>query len=301
MSDEETNDIIVYLSEQIRKQLMNRDVVESQLFPVTHYISTACYIDYDQDFVYNILKRIIKKITPQEIGKRSKTLGSYLNQLAFHSIAMLYLFGRAQVISDKHQKLKTGNKLDGPIESDEKIKETKLILDFWRNLSPNYRNDGKITADDGGNVIQILSDAQLNQLKNDFKLIKDKNKISELKRTTALVTNYNFLSQAECRAGIFEHGPYYIDDFKDEIIFFKEFQFLYNGEEVGGINVSDMLEHIATEAKSPVSNIIFGFSIKNMEEIKFNDWGTSFFKPSDYTLNMNRVGSGTKDYTHPKD
>ncbi|MHA1785235.1 MAG: hypothetical protein ACTSVY_08330 [Candidatus Helarchaeota archaeon] len=302
MSDEEANDIIMYLSEQIRKQFLRRDVVESQLFPVTHYISTACYILYDQTFEYNILKEIIKKISPEEIGKRSKTLGSYLNQLAFHSVAMLYLFGRAQCISDKLFKLK-GNEKSGDveIESDEKIDQTKLVLDFWRRLSPSYRNDQKVTADEGGNVIQILSKTQLSDLKDDFIPIKDKQSVSELKKTIALLTSQSFLAQAECRAGIFEHGPYKLDENSNEIIFFKEFQFLYSGEFIGGIDVSQFLDHIRTEAKSPVSNVIFGMSLKDMEEIKFSDWGTSFFKPPDYTNNINKIAIWTKEYSHPKD
>ena len=56
MSDDEANNLIEYLSENIRKVLLGRCVVESQLFPVTHYISTACYILYSQGFQYKILK-----------------------------------------------------------------------------------------------------------------------------------------------------------------------------------------------------------------------------------------------------
>ncbi|NHI93779.1 MAG: hypothetical protein EAX96_14930 [Candidatus Lokiarchaeota archaeon] len=300
LSDEETNNLILYLSENIRKGLIGRSVVESQLFPVTHYISTACYILYLQGFQNRILKEIVKKIQPEEIGRRSKTLGSYLNQLAFHSIAMLYLHGRAQHINDMKFKMNKGEKLKEPIENEEKIAETKFMLDFWKRLSPNYRNDKKLTADDGGNIIQILSDKQLDKIKDDFIVIKDKSIMNELKKTSALLTNQNFLSQAECRAGIFEHGPYTIDNSK-ELIFFKEFQFLYSGESLGGIEVSDFIDHLKTSVKSPISNLIFGFSLKNMEEVKFNDWGTSFFKPPDYTLNINKIAIWTKDYTHPKD
>lgn len=300
LNDEETNELIGYLSENIRKGLLGRSVVESQLFPVTHYISTACYVLYSQGFQYKILEEIIKKIQPEEIGRRSKTLGSYLNQLAFHSIAMLYLHGRAQHINDMKFKLKQGVKLDEPIESEEKIAETKFVLDFWRRLSPNYRNDNKLTAEEGGDIIQILPKKQLDEIKDDFIPIKDKSIINEVKRTSALLTNQNYLAQAECRAGIFEHGPYQYED-SDDLIFFKEFQFLYSNESVGGIELSEFIDHIRTSATSPVSNLIFGFSLKNMEEIKFNDWGTSFFKPPDYTSNINKIAIWTKDYTHPKD
>lgn len=299
ISDEEANRLILLMENSIRKGLLGRTALESKLFPVNTYICVAQYILYDQTFQYNVVKRVIEKIRAEDLGKRCKTLGSYLNQLAFHAFAMLYLHGRASVIYDEIRENKS-RATPEPLETEEQKHQTKILLDYWRHLSPNYRNDGYLLAEDAGDIIQILPQKIVEKFYSEMKPVQDRKFISNLKRTTALLTNYNFLFQAECRAGIFEHGPYSIEG-NDEVIFFKEFQFLYSGDEIGGINVSQFLDHIKTEKVSPVGNVIFGFALRDMEEAHFSDWGTSFFKPPDYTENITAIGIWTKDYTHPKE
>ena len=88
ISDEKANELIALFSKSVRRNFLTRDVVESRIFPVTHYIHVGCYILYDQSYQYNILKKIASKISPEEIARRSKTLGTPLNQLVFYSIAM---------------------------------------------------------------------------------------------------------------------------------------------------------------------------------------------------------------------
>ena len=101
LSDEETNELIALFSKSMMNNIVVRSAsVETKIFPVNHYINVACYILYDQSYQYNILKEVVKKISPRDIARRSKTLASPLNQLAFYSVAMLYLHGRAQVIND---------------------------------------------------------------------------------------------------------------------------------------------------------------------------------------------------------
>ena len=106
MSDEETNELIAFFSKTFTGNIQAREFLESKLFPVNYYIGVACYILYDQSYQYNMLKDVALKISPEEIAKRSKTLCSPLNLLAFYSIAMLYLGGRATVINDNYFKKK---------------------------------------------------------------------------------------------------------------------------------------------------------------------------------------------------
>ena len=100
ISDEETNELIGFFSKTFTGNIQAREFLESKLFPVNYYIGVACYILYDQSYQYNILKDVAKVISPEELARRSKTLCSPLNLLAFYSIAMLYLGGRATVIHD---------------------------------------------------------------------------------------------------------------------------------------------------------------------------------------------------------
>ncbi len=53
LSDEETNELISLFSKSVRGNLLARNVVESKIFPVTHYIHVTCYILYDQSYQYN--------------------------------------------------------------------------------------------------------------------------------------------------------------------------------------------------------------------------------------------------------
>ena len=59
ITTEEANEIIKIMSVSFRKELLNRTMVESQLFPVSTYICIACHQLYDQTFAYEVLKKII--------------------------------------------------------------------------------------------------------------------------------------------------------------------------------------------------------------------------------------------------
>ncbi|MBD3228805.1 MAG: hypothetical protein GF329_11520 [Candidatus Lokiarchaeota archaeon] len=301
ITDDKANELIKIVSENVKKNILGRSVVESKLFPVSHYIHTATYILYDQLYQYNITKELVKAIRPEHIGLRSKSLGAPLNQLAMNSFAMLYLHGRAQVINDRLNKKKHGEK-NITIESEDEIKRTKYVLDFWRRLIPNYRNDKNLTADNG--KIQILADDKVQELGNQMIQITDDNRgiITNLKKTTAELTIHNFIFQGECRAGIFESGPYYLEDNLDPLVF-KEFQYLYLGEKMFEIDVSEYLQFHNISKPSPVPNVIFGYTLDHnkMEKLEFNDWGTMFAEPSEFTKHITSIGIWTKELMHPKD
>ncbi len=293
ISDEETNKLIYYVSENVRENLIGRVVVESELFPVTHYIHVACQLLYDQAFSYKITKEIAKIITPEEIGKRNKTLASYRNQLDFNSYIMLYLHGRAQIIYDNLEKKATGN-TNIIVEPEEKKKETKFILDFWSKLCPNYLDSGTMAVEDGS--IRFLSQDFIDSLLKEMRPIKPElNK--KLKRTIGLLTSRNFLASADCRSGNFNHGPYETDS-PDEVLIFKEFTDLYTGKNPLDLDIF-LLDYQKTEIKSKIPNIIIGMTLKNMKSVKFNDWGTCFSEPSDFSQNITSIGLWTKELIHP--
>jgi len=296
ISDEETNELIGFFSETFTGNIQAREFLESKLFPVNYYIGVACYILYDQSYQYNMLKDIVRKISPEELARKSKTLCSPLNLLAFYSIAMLYLSGRAEVINDNYFKKKSGDP-NIIIEPEEKQKETKFVLDFWRRLSPNYLNDGTLTVTN--KKVQFLSPEYVNNLKDQMIPIgQDKEIIKKLKQTIAHLTIYNFLYQAECRAGIFDHGPYYFEDNPDPLIF-KEFQYLYTGNKMFGIDLTGLMPQKVSQT-SPVPNVIFGYTLKDMNKLEFNDWRTLFADPVEFSSNITSIGIWTKELIHPK-
>ncbi|MHA1360381.1 MAG: hypothetical protein ACTSRC_19840 [Candidatus Helarchaeota archaeon] len=297
ISDEKANELLYLVSENVQRNFVGRSVVETPLFPVSHYIHVACRILYDQHYQYKISQDVAKVLPPEKLAKRGKTLATPLNQLAFNSYVMLYLHGRAQFIHERLEQKKQGNTAI-EVESEEEKKELKYILDFWQRLSPNYRNDGALTAEDG--TIQILPSDFISQLHQEMISFREQPGLAKkLKRTIALLTSRSFLSYAECRAGIFEHGPYQISS--DEVLIFKEFITLYTGEKLPFTIDLPMVADQQTTAKSPVPNVIFGMTLKNMEKIQFNDWGTLTSEPSDFTRNITSVGIWTREVLHPKD
>lgn len=295
LSDGEANELIALFSKSVRGNLLSRDVVESRIFPVTLYIHVACYILYDQSYQYNVLREIARKISPEEIARRSKTLGIPLNQLVFYSIAMLYLHGRAQVINDNLFEKRTDPSII--VEPESKKKETKFILDFWRRLSPNYLNEGTMTVEN--KELTFLSDNDINNLKNHMISINgNKEIITKIKQTIAQLTIFNYTFKADCRIGISEHGPYYIEGSSHPLIF-KEFQLPHPDKKNLGMDTSEFLPQKITKPP-PIPNVIIGMTLKNMKKISFNDWGTFFADPSDFSSNITSIGLWTKELLHPK-
>jgi len=297
ISDQEANELIALISKTTVANLLKRGMVESKLFPVTHYIHVACYILYDQSYLYNILKEVASKISPEEIARRSKSLGSGLNQLAFYSTCMLYLHGRAQIIYDNLNKKKSGE-TNIVIEPETKKKETKFVLDFWKRLSPNYLNDETLILKN--KKITCLSDDYIEKLKvNMIPINNNKEIIKRLKQTIAHLTIYSFLSQAECRFTISEHGPYYFKDNTEPLIF-KEFLGLHTGDDIFGIDMTGNMPYKISEI-APFSNVIFGMTLKDMKKIEFNDWSTLFANPTDFSSHITSIGIWTRELSHPKD
>jgi len=297
ISDEEANELIALFSDSVLENFLNRGMVESKVFPVTHYIHVACYILYDQSYQYNILKKVASKISPEDIARRSKSLGSRLNQLSFYSLCMLYLHGRAQVIHDNLSKKKAGE-TNIVVEPETKKKETKFILDFWKRLSPNYLNDGQLTVKN--KKIRCLSDDYIKKLKDDMIPIDDNKEITKrLKQTIAHLTIYSFLSQAECRLSISEQGPYYFERNTEPLIF-KEFLELHTSDEIFGIDMSGNMPYKITKI-APIPNVIFGMTLKDMNKIEFNDWSTLFADPAEFSSNITSIGIWTRELMHPKD
>lgn len=277
------------MSENVRKGLMaGRVAVGSQLFPVSTYICVACHQLYDQTFQYNIVKDMVDHgCDPREIGPKCKTISAALNGLAFQAFAMLYLHGRAQKIYDWR----------GPEnEPEEKKEQTKFILDFFRYLNPNYRNDHLLLVDQSeDNNMRVLDDSLIEKLRADLVEPTQEQK-KEFKKVIATVTNWNFLDKCECRAGIFEQGPYELDT--GETLVIKEFMFLYTGEEVYAGRKAPF-EHSETEAKSPIPNLAIGYTLKDMKSIKYNDWGTMFADPAEFSDNITSIGFWHRELLHP--
>ena len=68
ISTDEANDLIKLMSENVRLGIEGRDIIESQLFPVSAYIGIACRQLYEQSYQFKNLKLAVENgLEPKDI------------------------------------------------------------------------------------------------------------------------------------------------------------------------------------------------------------------------------------------
>jgi len=80
------NEQIAHLSRVFADIILERGFLDSKIFPVNAYICVAFYQTYER--LYEVMSRVWKMITPEELARRSKRLLAPINAL---SITYLWL------------------------------------------------------------------------------------------------------------------------------------------------------------------------------------------------------------------
>lgn len=259
MDVKEANELISQISDVFDYQVQKRGLLESQLFPVTAYICVSFYNSYD--FLYNIIKQVSEKTTPEKMGKESRRILSEIHTLSIIYIPLYYLEGR---MGEIHR-----NDGDPKSEPEEKRKETIFLLDFWKRLASSYFKERKLFVYPDSNGKNLA----LDQPEIDWTLeqIKDvsKEKARKVRRTMANLENFSFLDECEARAKLHDHGPYQIND--EEILVFREISHLYDGGK-------PHFPWSETKANAPYSNIAFAYRLKNVNA-SFDNFATMTTEP----------------------
>ncbi len=273
MDVKEANELIAHASELVDYQVSRRGLLETQLFPVTAYICVSFYNAYDM--LYDILKKISEKTTPEIMGRESRKILSEINALSIFYIPLYYMIGRMGEIQR--------NGGDSKSESLEKRNQTLFVLDFWKRLATSYFRDCKISVYDSNKKNMVLDHSTVNQALNNI-VDLSKEEVIKLKRTVANLEVVSFLDECEARAKICDHGPYKIND--NESLVFREISHLYDG----GMPHFPWSE---TNAKAPFNNIAFAFRLKDVD-INFDDFATLETIPQDFTNNITGVSLFTR-------
>ena len=273
MDVKEANELIAHASELVDYQVSRRGLLETQLFPVTAYICVSFYNAYDM--LYDILKKISEKTTPEIMGRESRKILSEINALSIFYIPLYYMIGRMGEIQR--------NGGDSKSESLEKRNQTLFVLDFWKRLATSYFRDGKISVYDSNKKNMVLDHSTVNQTLNNI-VDLSKEEVIKVKRIVANLEVVSFLDECEARAKICDHGPYKIND--NESLVFREISHLYDG----GMPHFPWSE---TNAKAPFNNIAFAFRLKDVE-INFDDFATLETIPQDFTDNITGVALFTR-------
>ena len=274
MNIKETNELIAHVSEIIDYQVSKRGLLESQLFPVTAYICVSFYNAYDM--LYDILKKVSEKITPEKMGKESRKILSEIQALSIFYIPLYYMAGRMGEIYRNNE--------DPKSESKEKRKQTMFILDFWRRLASSYFPNNKLSVNDSAKKNIALNQSDIDWTLNNIKDVS-KEQAMKIKRTMANLELISYIDECEARAKLCDHGPYRVDE--NEILVFREILHLYDGDK-------PHFPWSATDATAPYTNIAFVLRLKNVE-IELDEFASLESKPIDFTDNITGAAMLTRD------
>lgn len=273
MNVQEANELIAHASELVDYQVSKRGLLETQLFPVTAYICVSFYNAYD--ILYDILKKVSEKITPERLGIESRKILSEIQALSIFYIPLYYMVGR---MGEIHQN--DGNPASETIE---KRKETLFILDFWKRLAESYFQ---------GNLSVLDSDKKnmaINQKDVDWSIdhLVDitKERAGNIKRTMANLEIVSFLDECEARAKLCDHGPYPIND--NEILVFREISHLFDGKE-------PHFPWSETQAVAPFNNVAFAYRLKDVK-VEFDDFASMDTDPADFSNHITGAAIFTRD------
>jgi len=274
MDIKEANKLIDHVSKVIDYQVTKRGLLESQLFPVTAYVSLSFYNSYD--ILYSILKKVAEKTTPEKIGKESRKILSEIHALSIFYIPLYYMSGRMGDLVVAGE--------DPQNESPEKREQTRFILDFWQRLATSYFPDEKLTVYDSNFQNLALNQPEIDWAAESINSISvEEAKI--VKKSLANVEMVAFMDECEARAKLCDHGPYRIND--DEILVFREIMHLYDGKK-------PHFPWSATEAKAPHDNIAVVYRLKDVEA-KFDDFATMTTDPESFTEKITGIALLTRD------
>lgn len=275
MNIKETNGLIKHISNIFENVLAERGLLESKLFPVSEYISVSCYHTYEN--LYDVMKQVWARTTPEQLAKKSKTLLSDIHALSITYNWLYYSLGRMGVLFNELES-------DASREPAKKREEWKYILEQWYRLATSYFNTGKHSVLSSGKVNLAFDDKTIKWLLDNMQPVTE-DQVKKVRRAVGAVDLYAFLEECEARAKIIDHGPYKIG--KDEILVVSEYTRLYDGKGKPWLPWSE------TEAKLPSSTLGVAMTIKNATAT-FNDVGTMTVEPGDYSRLVTRLVSYTK-------
>ncbi|TFG04324.1 hypothetical protein EU538_12460 [Candidatus Thorarchaeota archaeon] len=275
METREINELIAHLSGVFSDILVERGLLESELFPVNEYICVGFYQTYER--LYDVMGQVWGRISPEELAQQSKTLLSEVHGLSISYLWLYYALARMGVIF---------NKLDGDPSKEpaERQEQWKFMLENWYRLATNYFNSGKPTIAASGAVNRVMDDETVDWLMSIIEPAPEE-QVKKTRRIMGSVDLYAFLDECEARAKIIDHGPYHVSD--DEILVFSEYTNLHDGQGDLWMPWSD------TEAKLPTSTLGVAMTIKGVNA-RFNDIGTMTIEPGDYSKLVTGVGAYTK-------
>lgn len=269
------NEQISHLSKVFADIILERGFLDSKIFPVNAYICVAFYQTYER--LYDVMRRVWERVSPEDLAKRSKRLLSPINALSITYLWLYYSLARMGVIYNK-----CGG--DPSKEPAEKREQWRFMLEQWYRLATNYFDSGKPTVASSGKKNIALNEESLKWIKDHLQPV-DLDQTVKARRAIGSIDLYAFIEECDARAKIVNYGPYHVGS--DEILVISEYINLHDGK--GRL----WLPWSATEAKLPSSTLGIAMTIKGAKAT-FNDIGTMTVEPSDYSRLVTKVVAYTE-------
>ncbi|MFT4128109.1 MAG: hypothetical protein QM662_18005 [Gordonia sp. (in: high G+C Gram-positive bacteria)] len=243
----------VELGDAVREFLTQRTAVDSPLFDVS---TKMVYGNYASVRSIPLLMDLVNaRATPAEIGARLKTMGVPLG-LVMNGLGWVLTMGRIQLYLDAGWPVNPAP----VVEEDARAAE---VFTWWARIMQVYRNDGQLVPGQGGApaTFEVLPDDQVATVaqvaRSDGAVAADNTiagggAVDMLRRSIAELDMFEFVTHAEARDGIHQHGPYDIGD--GRTILFKEFT------DLQGKYMPDKTEDLLL----PVSRVVVALVLRNV-------------------------------------
>ncbi|MGH2938806.1 MAG: hypothetical protein ACRDPE_11890 [Solirubrobacterales bacterium] len=260
ISVEQVNELILLFGDSHKRDIRaeRRTTMSSVLFdlPRRSSLGWQCLHDNQDPF----LRELCAAVSPEELGRRMRTVGSRPYALQPFILVCSHLAHRQQRMLD------LGLRPGDPF-TEERPEELAFLMDFWARLQHAYRSDDVLLPSEANHSLPILDGEQIESLV-ELASPPDAEFHGEVRRLAATLELYGFMLHGEQRDGIFGHGPYRLDD--GTVLFCREFNDLRN----------EYLPWARTEARNPVDNVVIAYLARDVEVI-CDMFGSSRVEPHD--------------------
>jgi len=253
LDDDRLNDLILHMGVTFKPEMTRRSSFTSEMFPMAPYICVSQLEDFHTypDRVATI--EAAKKA--QDIARGHRDAPAELSPLWTWMAGYHYLIGRECLI--KMGELGPGDRID----------DIRRVVDFWRRLSLAQRGDGTLDNKDAGDSNRYLPASVVAGYERDARPLDDDTR-GKVRRLNATLSGYAFLYYTESRVGIYDSGPYELDD--DRLLIVRDYLQL-------GRSAYPWSEVI--DVPYPALSLGLIVPRKALQSIEINDWGTSFTDP----------------------
>lgn len=245
----------------IRQFMAERStVIETTLFDLPTKIVLGQYCGYD--VLPLVTAELERRVLADELGRRRRAPGVNL-ALGLCGFLWIYLFGRLQ------RYLEAGWP-DKEVDLGDH-EQAASVITYWEGVARAYRGDGSLVAGqtrtDG--VIRCLDEADVARLSEAALARGPVEDAAVVRKALAQMELYCFLVHGEQRDGIFNHGPYPLEDGSQMVL--KELTDLQN----------PFMPWVTPERRLSTSLVVVPIVLRGIEAW-FDMYGTLYTEPEDY-------------------